>query len=299
MEFDAWVLVICSVVGLAAGLLGGMLGIGGSIIMIPALTEVFGPRQHLYQAACMIVNFFVVVPAFYQHVRAKAVMGAVVRRMAPVAVAAVAIGVVLSELPVFRSGGQAYLMMVFGLFLAYAGVQNLMRLIDRLREGKHAVTRTMASPWKVALGAGVPMGIVGGLLGVGGGIVAVPVQNRMLGIPLRNAIANSATTIIALSFIGAIAKNYALATQHPTYTLGMSFSIAAILIPSAIVGSLIGGRLTHVLPVNVVRIVLVILLFIAAGRMVQRGAAAMNASRHAGDSSPTAWKNADSAPPTI
>jgi uncharacterized membrane protein YfcA len=272
VDFDVCHIVICSVVGLLAGLLGGLLGIGGSIIMIPALTEVFGPKQHLYQSACMIVNFFVVVPAVFQHLRAGAVMGAVVRRMAPVAVIAVGLGVLLSELPVFKRGGQAYLIVIFGFFLAYAGVQNVLRLVDRLRQGKHAPPRSMASPWKVALGAGAPMGVVGGLLGVGGGIVAVPVQNRMLGIPLRNAIANSASTIIALSFIGAIAKNYALATHHPAYTLSMSLSIAGVLIPSAIVGSLIGGRLTHALPVNVVRVVLVILLFVAAARMVQRGA---------------------------
>ncbi|MCH9003289.1 MAG: TSUP family transporter, partial [Planctomycetes bacterium] len=60
-------------IGLFTGVVGGLLGVGGSIVMIPAMTEVIGPDQHLYQAAAMIVNFFVVVPAVYQHRKAGAI----------------------------------------------------------------------------------------------------------------------------------------------------------------------------------------------------------------------------------
>ena len=66
-------LIALALIGLLAGLLGGLLGIGGSIVMIPAMTEVLGPDQHLYQAAAMTVNFFVVVPAVIRHSRAGAI----------------------------------------------------------------------------------------------------------------------------------------------------------------------------------------------------------------------------------
>ena len=56
-------LVALVVIGLLTGVVGGMLGVGGSIVLIPAMTEVLGPNQHLFQATAMIVNFFVVVPA--------------------------------------------------------------------------------------------------------------------------------------------------------------------------------------------------------------------------------------------
>ena len=65
----------------------------------------------------------------------------------------------------------------------------------------------------MAVWAGIPMGFVGGLLGVGGGLLAVPLQNRVFHVPLRNSIANSAATIIALSAIGAFTKNVALTTR--------------------------------------------------------------------------------------
>ena len=54
-------------IGLMAGTLGGLLGVGGSVIMIPALTAIFGPEQHLYQAAAMAVNVGVAVPAAWRH----------------------------------------------------------------------------------------------------------------------------------------------------------------------------------------------------------------------------------------
>ncbi len=267
--------VICGAIGIFAGLLGGLLGIGGSIVMIPALTEAFGPQQHLYQAAAMIVNFFVVVPAAIQHMRAKAVMGAVVARMVPLAVVCVVIGVSTSELPVFRDGGQGYLMLLFAAFLLYAGFQNTRRVFNP-KFGEVETVDPKARPWKIGLEAGVPTGFVAGLLGVGGGIVAVPVQNRLLGIPLRNSIANSATTIIALSVVGAIGKNYALAVDHPEYTVLQSLELAAVLIPTAIVGSLIGSHLTHALPVRIVRGILVLLLLAAAIRMATSGYAVLS-----------------------
>ena len=88
-------------IGLLCGLTGGLLGIGGSIVMIPAVTELLGPDQHLYQAAAMILTFFVATPAVLQHARAGAIQAATVRRIIPPALVAVVAGVALSELPLF------------------------------------------------------------------------------------------------------------------------------------------------------------------------------------------------------
>ena len=52
-------IVMLLLTGFGAGLLGGFVGIGGSIIMIPAMLLLLGQNQHLYQAAAMIVNVVV------------------------------------------------------------------------------------------------------------------------------------------------------------------------------------------------------------------------------------------------
>ena len=282
--------LILAAIGLVAGLLGGMLGVGGSIVMIPAMTEAFGPQQHLYQAAAMIVNFFVVVPAAILHWRAGAVMGQVVRRMAPLAVMAVVLGVLASEWPGFRGSGQTYLMIIFGVFIAYVASRHA-RILLRLQA--ETVAGRCFDPkrdgWRAGLLAGMPTGFAAGLLGIGGGTLCVPLQSRMLGVPLRSAIGNSATTIVMLSCIGAVSKNYALATRHPEYALIDSLQLAGALIPTAFLGSLIGSRLTHRLPLRALRLILVVFLTVAAVRMVQRGWSKR-------EPSPPIAKRADSAP---
>ena len=66
--------------------------------------------------------------------------------------------------------------------------------------------------WRAAL-IGVPVGLSNGLLGIGGGVVAVPLQQVVLRIPLQRAIANSSLSIVFVAGFGAIAKNWTLC-QH-------------------------------------------------------------------------------------
>ena len=281
MEYVALV-----VIGLFAGVVGGMLGVGGSIVMIPAMTEVFGPDQHLYQAAAMIVNFFVVVPAVYQHRRAKAVDTATVLRLVPFTMVAVVVGVGVSELPLFAGEGEAYLRGLFGLFLLFVAVSDLYRLVRRSKsepDMSPELTTTasgISNParrkgtaigsWRLAAAVAVPTGLAAGLLGVGGGILAVPLQRRLLRVPMRMAIANSAAIIIATSFVGAIAKNYAYVVDHESSV--RSFALAAVLIPTAVLGSLIGSRLTHRLPLRVIKIAFFVFLLLAALRFTYKAA---------------------------
>ncbi len=278
-------LIALVIIGLFAGVVGGLLGVGGSIVMIPAMTEVLGPDQHKYQAAAMIVNFFVVVPAVYQHRRAKAIDPSTVVRLIPLAIVGVLVGVGISELPFFAGEGEAYLRMLFGLFLFLVAGWDLYRLSRRgepessVPNGVLANTtggpikwaqKTRQGRWLFAAAVAVPTGLVAGMLGVGGGILAVPLQRRFLRIPIRTAIANSATIIIATSFVGAIAKNYAFIVEND-HTLA-TFRLAAVLIPTAIIGSLAGSRLTHRLPLKILKTAFFVLLLFAGVRLTYKAA---------------------------
>lgn len=262
--------ILLMLIGLVAGAAGGLLGIGGSIVMIPAMTLVLGPDQHLYQAAAMIVNFFVVVPAVVQHHRAGAIDARAVSRIIPPALVAVLVGVGLSELDIFAGDNEVYLRAAFGLFLAYVVVQDLVQLAMRSNRAGQAGTPLDGRPreirWSAALGVSLPTGLVAGLLGVGGGVVAVPLQRRLLGLPMRQAIANSAVIIIATSICGAVVKNYAFALD--TGRAAAPLQLAMLLIPTAMIGSMIGARLTHRLPVPIVRAAFDVILIAAAFRMI-------------------------------
>ncbi|MFQ5491765.1 MAG: sulfite exporter TauE/SafE family protein [Phycisphaerae bacterium] len=260
--------VLLSLVGLLAGAAGGLLGIGGSIVMIPAMNELFGLDQHLHQAAAMIVTLFVVAPATWQHARANAIDWQVVQRMAPAAVVSVLVGVAISESGFFAGDGQRYLVGLFGLFLAYAGLADAVRLYAAAKHPPaHEQTRRVTVGASAAIGA--LAGLVGGLLGVGGGVVMVPLQRRLLKIPIRQAIANSAATIIALSTVGACMKNYAVMTSQP-HDWWKPLALAGVLAPMAVVGATVGSKLTHSLPIRPLRWAFIILLWVIAVRMVLR-----------------------------
>lgn len=260
-------------VGLFAGFLGGLLGIGGSIIMIPALTEVLGPDQHLYQAAAMIVNFCVVVPALIQHRRANAIHLPTVRRTVPIALLAILIGVAVSELPQFAGTGQAYLMGLFGVFLLCEGGYDLHRMFRRTEGPRDTLTLSDSgvdgrATWRHCAYIGAPTGFIGGLFGVGGGTISVPLQRRILRMPVRSAIANSAAIMLFTSVPGALMKNIAFAQQHGPITKPLL--LAAILAPTAILGSFYGSWLTHRLPTRTIKILFFAVLCAVALRMMHR-----------------------------
>lgn len=244
-----------------------MLGIGGSIVMVPAMTELLGAQQHLYQAAALMVNFFVAAPAVVQHVRANAIKPDLLKRLVPVAALSAVLGVLCSELALFRGDRAIYLTALFGLFLLYVATREL-RNLRRAPTADGDEVSTCS--WRAALLVGMPTGFVSGLLGVGGGVVAVPLLRRVLRLSVRSAIAHSAASIVALSVVGTVVKHVALARNHPEYALIDPARLAMFLIPTAIIGASIGGRLTHTLPVRTVRGAFAVLLVVAGMRMVSR-----------------------------
>lgn len=87
-------LIIC---GLAAGILGGMLGVGGGIIFVPALVLIVGLSQVEAEATSLLAIIPVAVAAVwrqreYGNVRMKEGL-----RVGVLAVAGVAVGVVIAN----------------------------------------------------------------------------------------------------------------------------------------------------------------------------------------------------------
>ncbi len=267
---DVWFLIL---LGLAAGFCGGLLGIGGSLVMIPALVMRDGPeRQHLYQAAAMIVNFFVVAPAVWRHVKARALLPSYLWWMVPLALVGSILGVLISELAVFRGGGQGWLQIAFAAFLLYVLYANVQRLrsdrkADEQVEAKNGTQEIGNGPLAGVIG--LATGLLGGVLGIGGGLVAVPLQQSILKLPLRNCIANSAATILLSSVLGAALKNWHLPTHG--FTVGDALRMAVYLIPTAIFGAWIGAARTHKWPLVWIRLAFTVLVGYAAFRLALIG----------------------------
>ena len=271
--------VIQGMIGLTAGLLGGLLGIGGSIIIIPGLIFYFsytaqgysGQTQHELQAAAMVCNLFIAVPAVVAHRRANAIMKPVAVRLIPAALVGIFLGVAISNSSTFARENGRYLAMILSGFMAYVVIYNLIRLLGKGSLSADFDPAGRITTWKIVC-VGLPMGLMAGLLGVGGGALCVPAQQIFLRIPLRRAIANSATAIACTAIFGAIYKNATLGLHGVSAVSALR--LALLLAPTAVIGSYIGGHLTHRLSGKVLRIAFIVLMTIVSIQTFRKSRAA-------------------------
>ncbi len=273
-QYELYQWFIVAGLGLIAGILGGLLGVGGGVIILPGLAIILGQNQHIYQAAAMISNVAVCIPAALRHNKAGVLKKSVLINVLPATIIFILVGVYLSNLDIFKSSdGQAYLRYTMGAFMIYVIFANLKKLhlskpqkmeSNRAKteqnEPKREETEQITS--KRGLLIGIIVGTIAGLLGIGGGSISVPLQQTILKIPLRSCIGNSSAIIAVSAFFGAIYKNTSVQTEAGFAYPGIA--IALILIPGAIFGGRIGAKLTHVLPLKTVRIIFILLLTVGA-----------------------------------
>lgn len=262
-------MLLIAAFGLIGGSFGGLLGLGGSVFVIPALTLAFGPNQHLYQASALIVNVFVAAAATTKH-RGR---GTIRRDVAPVAAiasaAAALVGVFTSNLFPAKP-----LMALFGIFLCYCAASEVLSLALRKPDSPTAEPEQRPSRALAAVIGGLG-GFAAGLLGIGGGAIMVPLFRKLLRLPLREAVANSAVVMIVSCAIAATAKNTSIpslvsATGDPL-ALDSSLWLAALLAPTATLGGVLGAMLIYRLPLHATRAALALLLGGAGIRMAING----------------------------
>ena len=262
---EAAEVIILLGIGVIAGILGGLLGIGGSIVMIPALTLLLDRNIHLAQATAMAVNIVVAAPAIARHHRAGTVRWDVMRAMLPWGLVAIVAGV----LATFLFEG-AWLVRIFGVFLVWVTLVNIRRFIDGRREEADLVVPV--APARSAF-TGTTTGFAAGLLGIGGGTWSVPLMQRICLLSLRQSIATSSALMIVTAMLGASVKLWKLPTVGATDgvvapTVEEALLLAIILAPTAMAGSWVGAHLTHALPLRLVRLVFAVLIAVVAARML-------------------------------
>jgi uncharacterized membrane protein YfcA len=268
VEWTPIQIALTALIGLTGGTLGGLLGLGGSVFIIPTITLLLGPNYHLYQASALIANVFVSSAATRKHRGRGTIRRDVVPAMAAAAAVTALLGVLTSNLI-----EATWLYIVFGTFLCYASTSEIVGLIRKKSDAPESPIG--ATRWRLGIATGAIGGFLSGLLGIGGGAIMVPILRKFGKLPLRQAVACSACAMIAACVIGAIAKNATLSNLAQngatTATLSDSLWLAAILSPSAMVGGSLGAALVYQLPTKLVRSILSLLLAYVGIRMVLTG----------------------------
>ena len=261
-------------VGALAGVLGGLLGIGGGIVMIPALTLLLGDAYgidsfHAYKQAAISTSFVLSLTAIQRHRRAQAIVYRMLPGIVPLALVGVIGGVLLASTLVGEYTPR--LKQLFGGFLEVVVLINLYQDWQARRGVMHLCNACPMPSRRGLIGTvvGLPAGIIAGLLGVGGGIWAVPSQRLLLGVQIRNAIANSACMILfvaALTSLGLSIENARLAHDPPLHWAGWWLTLW--LAPGAFAGGWIGASLTHTLPTRWLRYAFQGLLAITGAKLM-------------------------------
>ncbi|MBB6122141.1 hypothetical protein FHS13_004130 [Nocardiopsis algeriensis] len=221
------------VVGLALGLLGG----GGSILMVPLLAYVAGAGPKEAVATSLVVVGVTSLISAAVHAR----KGNVRWRTGLVFGAAGMAGAFLGGLVGGRVPG-AVLMAAFALMMV-ATAAVMIRGRNKTPDGSGKV-RDGELPVRRIVLDGLVVGAVTGLVGAGGGFLVVPALALLGGLPMPVAVGTSLLVIAMKSFAGLAGYLTAVSLDWP---------LVAAVTAAAVVGSLAGALLTSRVPEALLR----------------------------------------------
>jgi uncharacterized membrane protein YfcA len=246
------VTLISIVLGVGVGLLVGILGIGGGIVLVPALTLFLGFDQHTAQGT----SLFMQLPPLGLGALMLYWRKGFVDRGAGIACA---VGIFLGGYFGSRAAlgiGPETLKGLFGGFLLIAAA-----LLGR--PGANGTRPPFAENPRLALVflLACSVGVLSGLFGVGGGILLVPLLVLAVGFEQHVAQGTSLVALVPPTGLLAFA-NYARAGE-------VDWKVGLLIMPGIFLGGLAGGRIALRLPaVTMRRVFALVLLPIAASQII-------------------------------
>jgi uncharacterized membrane protein YfcA len=185
-------LVQAVVVGVVAGFLAGLFGVGGGILMVPALVAIMGMDQRLAHGTSLAAVVPIAISSTISYAVAGEVDWVVVAWLALGAVGGAVVGTHLLARLSQKVLGVAFATLLLATALRLA--------VDQSAAGGRATLGVLGAAALVA--TGLASGVIAGLLGVGGGIVMVPVM--VVGFDMNTALAKgtSLAVIVPTALMG-------------------------------------------------------------------------------------------------
>ncbi len=252
--------------GVFVGFVGGLLGVGGGFIMAPVQYFVFidmgvAPDDAIKLAfgTNLLVILFISLSGTWRHHK----LGVVNWRAAIVMGFSGLLFAYAGATLATRLPGDA-LKIAFGVIVLLSGVRVL---TARTRE----VEREPVDNAWIWFAWAIPLGLVAGMLGVGGGVVAVPILMLALRFKIHNAVATSLAMIIFNSIGGVIGYivNGIDVQGLPAYSIGyVNLFSAFLLIISSFMMVQVGAIVAHKLPARRLRFIFILLMFYIGLKMV-------------------------------
>ncbi|KIX11353.1 membrane protein [Dethiosulfatarculus sandiegensis] len=257
------ILLMYGAAGCVAGVLAGLFGVGGGVIVVPALTFVFtmqNMNQEVIMHMALGTSLAAIIMTSSSSVRAHHKRGAVkwplVGRITP----GIIIGVLLGSVLAAHLSSQ-FLKIFFACYLLLVAVQMFLN-------AKPKATRQLPGTLGV-FGVGNIIGIVSSLVGIGGGTLSVPFM-VWCNVKVHKAIATSAAIGMPIAIFGAIGYiiNGWGDPNLPPYSLGYVqwpalLGVACV----SVLTAPLGAKIAYLMPTAVLKKVFAIFLLLMAVRM--------------------------------
>ncbi|UJX39850.1 sulfite exporter TauE/SafE family protein [Desulfovibrio sp. JY] len=250
--------------GCAAGIIAGLLGVGGGIVVVPALYFLFTaqglPHAHIMQMALgtsLATIVFTSVASFRAHDKRGAVRWDIFKSITP----GILIGSFLGAW-VAAQLSTKFLKGFFVAFLYYVSIQMILNI-------KPKPTRSIpGTAGMFATGGGV--GLISNMVGIGGGTITVPFMT-WCNIPIHVAVGTASAIgfpIAVAGVIGYIANGLGKA-DLPGMSIGYIYLPALIgIVATSMLTAKYGAKLAHALPVGTLKRVFALFLLAMATRML-------------------------------
>lgn len=260
---DLWAALL--VIGLFAGVLSGMFGIGGGVIIVPALVVFIGFEtveaiSTSLAALLLPVGFFAVI-AYYRAGLLE------IRSSTFVAIGLLTTSWLGAEITLALPSQT--LRRIYGIFLLYIGWrftaprQYYRQWRVAISERPKVTTDTITAPqipWYIVLLVGLVAGIASGMFGIGGGAVIVPSLVALLRYDQKLAVGTSLGALllpVGLPGVLRYADEGVLDTEA-----------AAIVAIGLMIGAVLGARIALNLPSATVKRLYGLFLFFVALRFI-------------------------------
>ena len=258
--------VLLAIIGAFAGVLAGLLGVGGGIVLVPAFFYAFqtlgydGPQLMQMCLATSLATIIVTsVRSVMSHHKKGAVDWDILRTWAPGIVIGAIVGMLLvSQLRTTTLQAIfGVLALIVGLYMGFGN--SAWRLGQAMPKG---IGRAALSP---------AMGFLSVLMGIGGGSFGVPIMS-LFNTPIHRAVATAAgfgVLIATPSVIGFLFVN--MEAGAPPFTLGTVNLVAfVIIIAMTLITAPYGVKLAHAMDPKPLKRVFAVFLVLVALNMLRK-----------------------------
>lgn len=240
-----WLHLLLPAAGFLIGIIASLTGVGGGIFIVPLLAILFGfiPQHAVGTSLASII--FTAGAATFSYARQGRVFYRIGLLMAITTVPGAYVGAHLTSVTSPKLLG-----LIFGIFLLFMALRMVFSINGgRESDDSSSPNQKMSTPrmsdaelarstWTLTWGLGLSFfgGMASGFLGIGGGVLGVPIMNLGMGVPIHYATATSMFTMIFTSISG-VAKH--TLAQH------IHWSHALLLALGTIFGAQVGAGMSR------------------------------------------------------